>query len=57
MLRMAGPLELEPRPGLLITAEAVRRFLDVHLKGAPAGLLQELSNAYPELQTELRSDS
>jgi predicted dienelactone hydrolase len=50
VMRMTGVLGLEPRRGLEITAESVRLFLDVRLKGAPAGSLQELLNKYPELQ-------
>ena len=53
MLCLAGALELEPRRGLMVTGESVRRFLDVHLKGAPAESLQDLSRTYPELQSEL----
>jgi len=50
VMRMTGVLGLEPRRGLEITAESVRRFLDVHLKGVPAESLQELLIKYPELQ-------
>ena len=52
MLRMAGTLKLEPRRGLIVTGESVRHFLDVHLKGAPAESLRDLSRTYPELQSE-----
>ena len=54
MLRMAGTLKLEPRRGLAVTVESVRRFLNVHLKGAPAESLQDLSRTYPELQPSYR---
>jgi len=50
MLRVAGLLELEPRRGLAITAEVVRRFLDVHLEGAPADSLQALPRTFSELE-------
>jgi predicted dienelactone hydrolase len=46
-------LRLEPRRGLAITAEAVRRFLDVHLKAVPAESLQILPKTYPEVRFEL----
>jgi dienelactone hydrolase len=53
MLRLAGALGLEPRRGLRVTGESVRRFLDVHLKGAPAESLLGLSRTYPELRFRL----
>ncbi len=54
MLRVAGFLDLEPRRGLAISAEAVRRFLDVHLHGAPVDALQALPGTYAEVQRGLR---
>ncbi len=53
MMRMAGVLGLEPRRGFAISAESVRRFLDVHLKGAPAESLEALPTTYPELRPGL----
>src|SRR5262249_54571795 len=52
VLLAAGVLKLEPRRGLAITVEWVRRFFDVHLNGAPADLLKGPSPEYPELQFE-----
>jgi predicted dienelactone hydrolase len=53
LLRLARLFTLEPRRGLSVTAAAVRGFLDVYLKGAPASSLQGLPAAYQELQPGL----
>jgi len=47
-------LRLESRRGLEIAAETVHRFLDVHLKGAPASSIHALLKEYPELTPEPR---
>jgi predicted dienelactone hydrolase len=57
LLQMVGVLKLEPRRGLAVTAEYVHRFFDVHLKGAPAALLQGPSPEYPELQFDTSGPS
>lgn len=49
MFRLASGLRLDPRRGLHITTDWVRRFFDVHLKGAAAAILKP-SPDYPELQ-------
>lgn len=49
LLRLAGVFRLEPRRGLAIAADSIHRFFDVHLKGAPAALLELPSAEYPEL--------
>ena len=41
---------LDGRRGLAITNEYVHTFFDVYLKGAPAGLLDNLRKSYPEVQ-------
>lgn len=48
-LRLTGMLDIGARRGLAVTTAAVRRFLDLQLKGAPRQLLEELSTGYPEL--------
>ena len=57
LLQMIGRLGLEPRRGLAVSAEYVHRFFDVHLKGAPAALLQGPSPEYPELQFDTSGHS
>jgi dienelactone hydrolase len=52
LMRAAGAIKLEPRHGLAIIRESVRRFLDVHLKGAPMDSLQTLLTTYPELKAD-----
>jgi predicted dienelactone hydrolase len=42
---------IEVQRGLAITRASVRMFFDVHLKGAPAGLMDDLQRSYPEVQT------
>ena len=49
VMRVAGVLDLEPRRGLKITGDVVRRFLDVNLKGMPAESLENLPAQFPEL--------
>ncbi len=41
---------LDPRRGLLITTAYVHTFFDVYLKNAPPSLLDNLRQAYPEVQ-------
>jgi hypothetical protein len=53
LFRKLLTLRLEPRRRLAITTEAVRRFLDVHLKGVSAESLQILPKTYPEVRFEL----
>lgn len=53
VMRVTGNYSLEPRRGLAIVAESARRFLDVHLKGAPMSSLQGLAETYPEVQLAL----
>ena len=50
VLRATGIVRLDPRRGLAITGDYVRRFFDVHLSGAPPSLLEGPSVDYPELQ-------
>lgn len=47
---IAGVGKLDARRGLAITAAYVHTFFDVYLKGAPATLLADLSQQYPEVQ-------
>jgi pimeloyl-ACP methyl ester carboxylesterase len=54
LLRLFGVGGLEGRRGLAITAEYVHTFFDVHLKGAPAGLLNKPPQLYPEVQFVLQ---
>jgi len=49
-MQIAGILGLEPRRGLAVTAEYLRRFFDVHLKGAPASLVAHPDPAFPEVR-------
>jgi predicted dienelactone hydrolase len=55
LLHGAGVLRLEPRRGLAVSAECVRRFFDVHLEVAPAASLELPLAGYPELQAIPRS--
>ena len=41
---------LDGRRGLAISAEYVHTFFDVYLKGAPASLLESLTEQYPEVE-------
>jgi hypothetical protein len=52
LLHLLGVSGLEGRRGLAITADYVHTFFDVYLKDAPAGLLHEASQRYPEVQVE-----
>jgi predicted dienelactone hydrolase len=46
--------KLDPRRGLMITSSYVDTFFDVHLKGAPANQLTDMSAQYPEVRVEQR---
>jgi len=50
LLRLLGLGGLDGRRGLTITAEYVHTFFDVYLKDAPAALLSQPSQLYPEVQ-------
>jgi dienelactone hydrolase len=50
LLHLLGVSGLEGRRGLAITADYVHTFFDVYLKDAPADLLHETSQRYPEVQ-------
>jgi pimeloyl-ACP methyl ester carboxylesterase len=50
LLRLFGVGGLDGRRGLAITAEYVHTFFDVHLKDAPADLLNKPPQVYPEVQ-------
>lgn len=54
LLRRLGFGKLEGRRGLAITTEYVHTFFDVYLKNAPAALLSEPSQRYPEVQVSLQ---
>lgn len=54
LLRLFGAGGLEGRRGLAITADYVHTFFDVHLKDAPAGLLNKPPQLYPEVQFALQ---
>lgn len=54
LLEWAGVVRLEPRRGLRIVVEYVRRFLDVHLKGAPAALVTDPDPDFPEVELTTR---
>lgn len=54
LLGSAGILGIEPGRGLAAASQTVRRFFDVHLKGAPPGWLEGLTADYPEVQVEAR---
>jgi pimeloyl-ACP methyl ester carboxylesterase len=54
LLRLFGVGGLDGRRGLAITAEYVHTFFDVHLKDAPAGLLNKPPQLYPEVQFVLQ---
>jgi hypothetical protein len=49
-MQIVGALGLEPRRGLTVTAEYLRRFFDVHLKSAAAALLARPDPAFPEVR-------
>jgi len=50
LMRLLGVGSLEGRRGLAITANYVHTFFDVHLMGAPADSLNQLSQLYSEVQ-------
>jgi len=50
LLRLLGLGGLDGRRGLTITAEYLHTFFDVYLKDAPAALLNQPSQLYPEVQ-------
>jgi predicted dienelactone hydrolase len=52
LMRWLGFGRLDGRRGLAITAEYVRTFFDVYLKGAPVDRLTSLSRRYPEVDVE-----
>ena len=54
LLRLFGFGRLEGRRGLAITANYVHTFFDVHLKDAPAALLNKPSQLYPEVEFDLK---
>jgi predicted dienelactone hydrolase len=54
IVQRAMGLTLASRRGLEIAAETIHRFLDVHLKGAPASSIHALLREYPELKPEPR---
>lgn len=54
LLRLFGIGGLDGRRGLAITADYVHTFFDIHLNGAPAALLANLTQKYPEVEIKGR---
>ncbi|HEY6385167.1 MAG TPA: hypothetical protein VIX91_05740 [Candidatus Acidoferrum sp.] len=52
LMHLVGISKLDARRGLAITAEYVHSFFDAYLKDAPADLLNQPSQLYPEVQVD-----